>query len=103
MLYCNESETVSLWYNDQDHINNEKLNQHGINQITKQEIEKLFNNKVTFPTRILSSLRNMSEKLIPNTNYEYKEVPFVYNPNNRNTTLIIEGLLVPEKLQIKKL
>ena len=69
------------------------MNQHGINQITKREIEKLFENKVTFPARILSSLRSMSEKLIPN--YEDKQVPFVDNPNYSSRKL------VPEKLQIK--
>ena len=65
MLYNSESSLVSLWYNDQDHMHDgvKPKEQLGMNYITKKEIEKLFKNKVTMPSRILSALRNIPGNL----------------------------------------
>ena len=46
----------------------------GINEITKREIEKLLKNKVVFPVRIVSALRGMTEKEIPNPNYTFEKI-----------------------------
>jgi hypothetical protein len=65
LLFNSDSEQVSLWYNDQVHKNDcEKAQPLGMNAFTKNEVEKLFRNKVVYPSRILSALREMPEKLI---------------------------------------
>ena len=66
-----------------------------MNAITKNEVEKLYRNKVVYPSRILSALREMSEKLIPNPDKNDMENPFIENPT------YVEGIDVPQKLQIK--
>ena len=39
-------------------------------------------NKVAFPSRILSALKNMEEIFILNSNKDDKEHPMIENPNN---------------------
>ena len=96
LLFNSDSEQVSLWYNDQVHKHDcEKAQPLGMNAITKNEVEKLYRNKVVYPSRILSAFREMSEKLIPNPDKKDMENPFIENPT------YVEGIDVPQKLQIK--
>ena len=74
LLFHPESNEVSLWFNKQEHIYHTELKSIGINEITKREIEKLLKNKVVFPVRILSALRGMAEKEIPNPNNTFEHL-----------------------------
>lgn len=96
LLYESSSNAVSLWYNEQEHQHDgqpEKA-ERAIDPVTKREIEKMYlNNKVTYPTRILSSLRNVTKKIIPNP--DKNGDPFISNP------FYTEGVDTPSRNQIK--
>ena len=53
------------------------------------------NGKVTYPTRILSTLRNVSQMLIPNPNKDDLDNLLIENP------FFVEGIEVPSRIQIK--
>ena len=73
---------ISIWYNSLEHDHSKDSNETdsknwGINEITKVQIEKLFNNKVTGASRIIYALRKMmdsSDKLM--------SVPGVIEPSS---------------------
>ena len=67
MPFESGSNAVSLWYNEQEHQHDGQPEEaeRDIDLITKREIKIMYmNNKVTYPTRILSAQRNMTRKII---------------------------------------
>jgi hypothetical protein len=93
-LFTAENETVSVWFNDLEHIihdeNTLKATDLGMNRITKLEIDKLYAGKVHFPSSILSSLRKMSEKFEIVNGKESD----ICNPT------YVEGIKMPSKQQV---
>ena len=92
ILFTLEDETVSIWYNDQDHMheNNEKKTKLGINTTTKEVIDKLFRQGTKTPKQVLSVLRQYNEPEIKDSHNK-----IITNPD------YVKGLVLPSSLQIR--
>ena len=63
ILFTLNDETVSLWYNDLEHCheNSHLKPKFGMDQITKNEIDKLFRNGTKTPQQVLSGYESLDD------------------------------------------
>ena len=93
LLYTLDDESVSLWFNDQEHqhddANIKEKTEWGINLSTKQAIDKLFRAGTKSAGKILSVLRIYQQETIKD-----KENKLINNPD------FVPGIVLPSTRQI---
>ena len=93
ILYTLDDESVSLWFNDQEHNHNDtnvkEKKEWGINYTTKQAIDKLFRSGTKSGGKILSVLRIYQQETIKD-----RDNKTINNPD------FIQGIELPSTRQI---